>query len=177
MANLDRTIWLVGMMGAGKSTVGRTLARRLSVPFSDTDHEIEQRAGRSVTEIFAREGETGFRRLEAEVIRAHGGKPEVIALGGGAPAQPGIVEYLLEHGTMVYLRASLDTLLDRIGDADCRPMLRDLSPEARGERLMTLQRERESSYSRAPLTVDANGSSAGAVVEQIIQGLKGLDAD
>ena len=176
IANANKTIWLVGMMGAGKSTVGRALARHLSLPFIDTDHEIERRAGCSVGEIFARDGEESFRRLEAEVIRELGQKPQIVALGGGAPAQPGMVEYLQEHGTMVYLRAGLDTLLDRLGDARTRPMLRDLSPEARGERLTTLQREREPSYSRAPLTIDADASSTAAVVEEIVEKLKALYA-
>jgi len=153
IANANKTIWLVGMMGAGKSTVGRALARHLSLPFIDTDH-----------------------RLEAEVIRELGQKPQIVALGGGAPAQPGMVEYLQEHGTMVYLRAGLDTLLERIGDARTRPMLRDLSPEARAERLTTLQREREPSYSRAPLTIDADASSTAAVVDEIVEKLKALYA-
>ncbi len=176
IANEGKTIWLVGMMGAGKSTVGRSLARRLSLPFIDTDQEIERRVGCSVSEIFARDGEASFRRLEAEVIRELGQKPQIVALGGGAPAQPGMVEHLQEHGTLVYLRAGLDTLLERIGDAGSRPMLRDLSPEARSERLKTLQREREPSYSRAPVTVDVDASSTAAVVKKIVEKLKALDA-
>lgn len=173
-ANADKTIWLVGMMGAGKSTVGRSLARRLSLPFVDTDQEIERRAGHSVSEIFARDGEASFRRLEAEVIRGLGRQAQVVALGGGAPAQPGMVEHLQEHGTMVYLRAGLDTLLERIGDARTRPMLRNLSLEERGERLKTLQCEREPSYSRSPITVDADATSTAALVNEIVEKLQGL---
>jgi shikimate kinase len=173
-AQADRTIWLVGMMGAGKSTVGRSLARRLSLPFIDIDHEIERREGKSVSEIFDRDGEAGFRRIEADVIREVGQQPQVVALGGGAAAQPGMVEHLQENGTMVYLRAQLETLLDRIGDARTRPMLRDLSPAERGERLKTLQREREPSYSRAPVTVDVDGGSTVAVVDEIVEQLNAL---
>lgn len=169
-----QTIWLVGMMGVGKSTVGRALAQQLSLPFIDSDLEIERGAGRSVSEIFAGEGEANFRRLEAEVIREIGGRPQVVALGGGAPAQPGMVEHLQQHGTMVYLRAGLDTLLDRIGDAWNRPMLRDLAPEARGERLKTLQGEREPSYSRAQVRIDTDADSTAVVVEKIVDELKRL---
>jgi shikimate kinase len=170
----DKTIWLVGMMGAGKSTVGRSLARRLSLPFIDTDREIERRAGSSVSEIFAREGEASFRQREANVIRELSEKAQVVALGGGAPTQPGMVELLQEHGTMVYLRAGLDTLLERIGDARTRPLLRDLTPEQRVERLRTLQREREPSYSRATVSVDAEGGSTASIVDEIVEQLNGL---
>ncbi len=173
----DKVIWLVGMMGAGKSVVGRALARKLSLPFVDSDQEIERRAGRSVSEIFARDGEAGFRQLEAEVIREIAKQPQVVALGGGAPAQPGMADELRQRGTMVYLRARLETLLARIGDARTRPLLSDLTPEARSERLEALQRGREPSYSRAQVTIDTDENSTAVVVEKIVEKLGLLGGD
>ena len=172
----SETIWLVGMMGAGKSAVGRALARRLSLPFVDCDLEIEKRAGCSVKEIFAREGEKGFRRLEDRFIKEIAKEPQVVATGGGAPAQPGMADFLTEHGTMVYLRADPESLLARIGDAKTRPMLRDLTREERIDRLKTLQREREPSYSRARVTVDTDKASVREIVGQLVEKLSELGA-
>lgn len=169
----NETIWLVGMMGAGKSAIGRALARRLSLPFTDSDLAIEKREGRKVTEIFAQDGEAGFRRIEAEVIRQIAKEPHaVVATGGGTPAQPGMADFLTGHGVMVYLRAQSETLLSRIGDASTRPMLSGLTPEARLDRLETLQREREPSYSRASITVDTDETSVTEIVSAVTERLK-----
>ena len=170
----NETIWLVGMMGAGKSAVGRALAKRLSLPFIDSDLEIEKRAGCGVKEIFAREGEQGFRRLEDLVIRELAKEPQVVATGGGAPGQPGMADFLTEHGTMVYLRAELETLLARIGDAKTRPMLRDMTPAERIDRLKTLQREREPSYSRARVIVHTDKASVSEIVGEVAEKLSEL---
>lgn len=169
-----QTIWLVGMMGAGKSVVGQALAQALALPFVDTDAEIEARAGARIPRIFAEQGEATFRELEARVIREIGDAPQVVALGGGAAAQPGMADYLVAHGTMVYLRARIETLLARIGDARTRPLLRALGPEQRREKLESLQREREASYSRAQVTVDTDEASTQAVVETIVGELESL---
>lgn len=173
----SETIWLVGMMGAGKSAVGRALARRLSLPFIDCDLEIEKRAGCSVKEIFAKEGEQGFRRLEDQVIRQIAKEPQVVATGGGAPAQPGLADFLTDRGTMVYLRAEPETLLARIGDAKTRPMLRDLTRAERIDRLKALQRLREPSYSRARVTVDTDQTSVTEIVSEIAEKLGRLGAN
>lgn len=162
-------------MGAGKSLVGRMLAQRLGLAFVDTDQEISERAGCSIGEIFDREGEAGFREREAQVIRDLGKTSRVVALGGGAAAQPGMIELLNERGTIIYLRASLETLLSRIGDARTRPMLRDLSKEERAARLESLQREREPSYSRAHITISTDTSRAGDVVDEIVRALDAYD--
>ena len=130
-----RTVWLVGMMGAGKSTIGPKLARRLGRRFIDTDAEVERAAGRRVSEIFQRDGEPAFRRLEREAIEACCGEAAVVALGGGAIEPPGARERLASTGTVVYLRARPETLLARVGDAR-RPAA------ARGARCRTAQAER-----------------------------------
>lgn len=172
----DETIWLVGMMGAGKSLIGRTLAQKLGLPFVDSDAEITRRAGCTIGEIFDREGEVGFRKLEADVIRDLGQQRQVVALGGGAAAQPGMIELLDERGTIVYLRATLETLLARIGDARTRPMLRGLSREERAAKLEALQREREPSYSRAHITVSTDRGPASQVVDEIVRALDAHDS-
>ena len=159
------------MMGAGKSLVGRRLAQALKLPFIDSDKEIERQAGCGIPEIFERDGEAGFRSLEADVIRGLGERTQVVALGGGAASQPGMIELLKSRGTIIYLRASIETLLERIGDARSRPMLHGLSPEQLAERLESLQREREPSYSQAHITVESNQVRASNVVDQIVLAL------
>jgi shikimate kinase len=168
-----KTVWLVGMMGAGKSTVGPALARRLGVRFVDTDAEIEREAGLAVSEIFARDGEDAFRAREREAIEALAGRPAVVALGGGAIARAGMPERLAATGTVVYLRAEPATLARRLGDARERPLLADLDPEGRRQRVEQLLATREAAYRSAALTVDTDERSAQEVVEAILAGLSG----
>jgi shikimate kinase len=144
------------MMGAGKSSVGRALAARLGREFVDTDAEIEKTAGASVREIFEREGEAGFRARERAAIDALAGRPVVVALGGGAIAQPVAAERLAASGTVVWLRARPETLAARVGDADARPLLRGLGPDARIARIAELAAAREASHRTARIAVDTD---------------------
>jgi shikimate kinase len=169
------TVWLVGMMGSGKSEVGARLAARLARPFVDTDAEIERAAGASVAQIFAREGEPGFRARERAAIEACAGRAVVVALGGGAIAQPGARDRLTGSGTVVYLRARPETLLARIGDAEGRPLLRGLSPDARRARLSALLEERRSAYESASLVVDTDARTPAEVAGEVAAGLRGRD--
>jgi shikimate kinase len=164
----ESVIWLVGMMGAGKSTLGPALASRLGRPFVDTDAAIEAEAGCSIAEIFARLGEVAFRALEAEAIRA---VPEdaVVALGGGAIVQSGMPEGLAERGTVVYLRASVDQLLARIGDGAGRPLLRGLNPQQRRERLGQLLADRQVAYESAAITVNAGELDEESGVAELVR--------
>jgi shikimate kinase len=155
------------MMGCGKSEVGARLAARLERRFVDADAEIERAAGASVAQIFEREGERGFRDRERAAIDAWAGAPAVVALGGGAIAQPGARERLTGSGTVVYLRARPETLLERIGDAETRPLLRGLSREARRARLHELLEARRSAYESAALVVDTDGRSIGDVAREV----------
>ena len=202
-------------MGCGKSSVGRRLSELLCCPFMDLDDIIEERAGRRIPEIFASEGEAGFRRMEAEVLahciemnaarndaplapshsRAAGPSPYagvrkcqlrshplpleactissegktrgVLALGGGAVMTPSCAELVHEKTVCIYLRASVETLLDHLsGEADGRPMLEGGSLRSRIEELMTL---RSSTYEKtAHIIIDTDGKSIDSICQEII---------
>jgi shikimate kinase len=173
---MSRTIWLVGMMGSGKSTVGAALASRLSCRFLDSDAEIERVAGVSVAEIFEREGEDSFRERERAVIAEWAGQPAVVALGGGAIAQPGAATRLARCGTVVYLRARPDTLLERIGEAETRPLLRGLGPDARRERLRALLDERRDAYESAALVMDTDDHGPEELASELAGRLSGQES-
>ena len=150
----ERPIWLVGMMGVGKSTIGAMLARQLGREFIDTDREIEREAGYSVAQIFEEQGEAAFRDLERQAIRGAEAGNAVVALGGGAMAQPGAAERLRASGLVVYLAATPDQLLKRIEKPESRPLLAGLDREQRRKRLAELLAEREPCYRQAALVFD-----------------------
>lgn len=166
-----RPIFLVGMMGSGKSTVGPLLARRLGRDFVDNDAVVEARAGRRIAEIFARDGEPAFRELEVRAIEEVAAGRSVVALGGGAIAQPGAPERLARLGTVVYLQASPRELARRVGPAEARPLLAGLDEEQRAERLAGLLRQREAAYRSARIVVETEGASAAEVVDRIAAAL------
>jgi shikimate kinase len=159
------------MMGAGKSTVGRKLARRLRLRFVDADAEIEAAAGASVAEIFAREGEAGFRARERAAVEALEGQAAVVALGGGAFVQAEVRARLAGSGGVVYLRARPETLLERIGEAEERPLLAGLGRAERLARIRELLEEREPAYAAADLCLDTDGRAVEEIVESIVRGL------
>lgn len=165
-----RPIFLIGPMGAGKSTVGRILADNLDRAFLDSDHEIERRVGQTIAQIFVSDGETAFRRIEAETIEALSNEVAVIALGGGALTSPGLLEKLAEKGDLVYLRASIDVLMARIADPASRPLMAGLDEGARRARLAALLEERRELYERATFVVDADGD-AKEVARRVITAL------
>jgi shikimate kinase len=137
----DRCIVLVGLMGAGKSTVGRRLAKRLGRPFIDSDEEIEKAADRSITEIFSSFGEASFRDGERRVIaRLLGGEPKVIATGGGAFMDGETRSLILERCVAVWLDADIPTLAERVTRRDHRPLLHGKDPAAVLERLAEARR-------------------------------------
>lgn len=165
------TIWIVGMMGAGKSVAGRRLAARLGRPFVDTDAEIEAAAGASVRQLFEREGEAGFRVRERAAVLAVAGQKLVVALGGGAIAQSGMPERLAATGTVVYLKARPETLLRRLADAEERPLLRGLDAAERGARLVELLRAREPAYATAGVVIETDELDVDAVVAAMAEAL------
>jgi shikimate kinase len=170
----EGTVWLVGMMGAGKSSVARALASELSLPFVDADEAIAADAGMTISEIFAREGETGFRARERAEVEALAGRPLIAALGGGAMAQAGLAELLRRTGRVVYLRARLETLLQRIAQETGRPLLEGLSEEGRRERLQELLERRQAAFERAHLILDTDGLDVPAVARAVAAALEAL---
>lgn len=151
-----KPIVIVGMMGAGKSTVGRGLAQRLGLRFVDSDEEIEAQAGLSVAEMFERFGEAHFREEERWTIaRLLDGPVGVIATGGGAFAEPDTRALILERGIAVWLDVPLDTLAERVADGTHRPLLSGSDPRATLERLMA---ERAPFYAQAHLTIRGDQS-------------------
>lgn len=117
------TLWLIGMMGAGKSTVGALIARRLDRPFVDLDERVAARAGRPVSEIFAVEGEAGFRARESAAVAETAGEEAVVACGGGVVLAAENVARLRESGLVVWLDARVPTLEERVGAGASRPLL------------------------------------------------------
>lgn len=169
-ASLRQTVVLIGLMGAGKSSVGRRLAEALGVPFRDSDDEVIAAAGMEITDIFATLGEPAFRLGERRVIaRLLQGEPHVLATGGGAFMDPETQAHIRAHAVSVWLRAGLDTLIERTGRRQDRPLLRDGDPRAILGRLMA---ERYPVYAEADITVDTLAEDPHeAVVRRIIDQL------
>ena len=162
-------IVLVGMMGVGKSTVGRRLAARLGLHFVDADEEIEKAAGMSVTEIFARYGESHFRDGERRVIaRLMDGAPKVIATGGGAFMQDETRALILSHATAIWLDADIDILVDRVSRREGRPLLKGRDPRAV---LAELAAIRNPIYALAPIHVQSIAAPHEVTVERIMEQL------
>ncbi|MEL6753369.1 MAG: shikimate kinase [Pseudomonadota bacterium] len=166
-----RTIALVGLMGAGKSTVGRRLASKLGREFYDSDIEIEKAAGLSIADIFSIHGEAEFRRGERKVLaRLLDGKPHVLATGGGAYLDPETRAVLREKAITVWLNADLETIWKRVSRRDTRPLLR--APDPKGV-LTKLFQEREPIYSQADLSVTSVDGPHSETVKAIIIALEG----
>lgn len=165
----ERSLVLIGLMGCGKSAIGRRLANRLSLPFVDADEEIERVAGMTISDIFAAYGEEHFRDREAKVIRrllASG--PQVLATGGGAFMNPDTRDAIVQRGLSVWLRADLPVLMRRVLKRNTRPLLKTGDPEAVMLRLM---RERYPVYSAADITVESRDVPHEVIVGEIIEAL------
>jgi len=173
-----KSIVLIGLMGAGKTAVGRRLANRLDLPFIDADTEIELAAGASISEIFAEHGETYFRQGERKVIaRLLQGGPQVLATGGGAFINAETRANIKARGLSVWLKADLKVLLKRVGRRGNRPLLAGGDPEKVMKKLME---ERYPIYAEADVTVESrdvpHDMIVGAVVDALAAKL-GCDAD
>jgi shikimate kinase / 3-dehydroquinate synthase len=165
-----RSVVLVGMMGAGKSSIGKRLATRLGIPFVDADAEIELAAGMSIEDIFERHGEPYFRTGEARVIaRLLEGGPQVLATGGGAFMNPDTRAAIATKGTSVWLKADFDVLMRRIRRRTDRPMLKTEDPATT---LKLLMEARYPVYAEAAVTVESREIPHDAIVEEIIAGLR-----
>jgi shikimate kinase len=167
---LDRPVVLVGLMGVGKSTVGRRLAKRLGLSFVDSDAEIEDAAGYSPAEIFERYGERDFRDGERRLVaRLIEGQVRVIATGGGAYVDAETRKLLNERAITVWLDAPVDILAERTSRRDTRVQLRNGNPKATLERLAD---ERRPSYEEAHIHVKSGDGAHRDVVESIVRELE-----
>nr|WP_321455664.1 shikimate kinase [uncultured Cohaesibacter sp.] len=165
-----RPIVLVGLMGAGKTTIGRRLAKRLSIPFRDADHEIEAAANMSIAEIFDQHGEAHFREGEKRVIaRLLDEGDQVIATGGGAWMNDETRSLVAQHGVSVWLKAEFDVLMERVRRRSHRPLLKDPDPEGVMRRLMD---ERYPVYATADVMVLSKEAPHDRIVTSVIEALE-----
>jgi shikimate kinase len=167
-----RSIVLVGMMGAGKSSVGRKLGQRLALPFVDADNEIEQAAGMSIPDIFETRGEVEFRAGEARVIaRLLESAPQVLATGGGAFMNAETREAIRRRGLSIWLKADFDVLMRRIRRRTDRPLLRTPDPAATLQELMD---KRYPVYALADVTIESRDVPHDVIVDEIVDALRGI---
>ncbi|MEA3043292.1 MAG: shikimate kinase [Sphingomonadales bacterium] len=167
----EKPIALIGLMGAGKSTIGRRLARRIGLPFVDADREIETAAGLTITEIFDRYGEAYFRDGERRVLaRLVEGPPRVIATGGGAFMDEATRALILQRCIAIWLDAEVETLAERVGRRDHRPLLRGKDPRVL---LQSLAEARGPIYAEAHLIVRGGAVPHEKMVDRIVAALAG----
>lgn len=167
---LKRTIALVGLMGAGKSSVGRRLAVQLGVPFKDADDEIVIAAGRPIADIFAERGEDEFRAGERRVIaRILDNPPHILATGGGAFMNPVTRVLLRQRATTIWLRADLETLVKRVSRRDDRPLLRNVDPRVV---MADLMEKRYPTYADSDIIVESREGPHHITVDAVIAALR-----
>jgi len=170
---IDRPIVLVGMMGVGKSSVGRKLAAALNLPFVDADEAIEQAAQMTIAEIFTNYGEPYFRdgerRVIARLLENTAGRPSVIATGGGAFVNDETRALILDRAIPVWLDCDIETLLDRVGRKSNRPLLRQNPREV----LTRLHKERAPFYAQAPIRVMSGNGPHGKTLARVLKGING----
>jgi shikimate kinase len=165
-----KPIFLIGFMGTGKSTVGLLLGAKLERRFVDLDAVIEEEAHMTIPEIFFNEREAGFRAREAAALRRVAAQgPQLIAVGGGAPAHGDNMDFMLHAGKVVCLGASVDELVQRIGDPQSRPMLAGKQVRAEIDKLLP---ERQRFYARAHLSIDTSGMVPSQVARRIAEELE-----
>jgi len=165
----NRALVLVGLMGAGKTSVGRRLAEKLEIPFVDADHEIEVAAGKTIPEIFSDHGEEYFREGERRVITRllENGK-QVLATGGGAFMNAETREKIKRHGVSLWLKADLDVLLKRVAKRNDRPLLQNEDPAIVMKRLIDL---RYPIYAQSDITVESRDVQHGQMVNDVVKAL------
>jgi shikimate kinase len=167
---LAKSLVIIGMPGSGKSSIGRKLAAKLGVAFSDADDEIETAAGMRIEQIFERFGEAEFRKGERRVIARLLDQPaHVVATGGGAFMDPDTRDLIHDKAVSIYLRADLNTLIERTSRRDDRPLLKQGAP---GEVLKKLFAERGPVYAEADFVIDSDNRPADETVDRVIQALR-----
>jgi shikimate kinase len=165
----SRSIVFVGLMGAGKTAIGRRVAGELDIPFLDSDHEIEAASRMTVPELFELYGEAEFRSLEQRVIaRILEGGPQVLSTGGGAYMNPLTRAAIAAHGISVWLKAEIDVLMERVAKKQNRPLLKTADPRGTMERLMS---ERYPVYATADVTVATRDERKEVIAAEVIEAL------
>ncbi len=165
----DRSIVLVGLMGAGKTVIGRLLARQLNLPFVDADHEIEAAAGMSIKELFAEHGEAYFREGERKVIRRIlNSGPQILATGGGAIMNKETREAIARRGVTLWLNADLDVLMERVSRRNTRPLLQTADPRAVMKKLLD---ERYPVYRLSDVHVTSRNVQKQVIVNEAVKAL------
>lgn len=162
-------LYLVGMMGAGKTTIGRKLANRIGYRFLDTDMLIEQAAHQSIPEIFASEGEAGFRKLETQVLAQVSAYTSLVVATGGGVVTQSVNWGHLRHGVVIWLDVPNQVLLSRLTGDTHRPLLKDVDLR---EKLDTLLRDRGQLYAQADIHIGYEGKSVGKTCDRIVTALK-----
>ncbi len=168
-----RNIVFVGLMGAGKSAIGRMVAQQLRVPFIDTDVEIERVSRMTISELFATYGEEEFRALETRVIkRLLRGGPKVISTGGGAFINDNTRRHISRGGISLWLKADLEVLWERVNKRDHRPLLKTENP---GATLAALMEKRYPIYSEADLTIESRDVRKEIIVTEVLAAIAGIE--
>ena len=166
---LNKPIVLIGMMGSGKTHLGKMLAESLKLDFYDSDHVIEERGGLSIPEIFELYGEDRFRQTEEKtVLELLGQGACVIATGGGAPVNPTILEAIKEQGVSVWLKSDADAIYERVKKSQNRPLLQKENPKAIIEELLE---KREHVYEQADITVSTAGNNPDKALSEMIEAI------
>ncbi|MBT5615386.1 MAG: shikimate kinase [Flavobacteriales bacterium] len=160
-------LYLIGFMGVGKTTIGKQIAALNKVIFIDTDSQIEKETSKSIKEIFETDGEIAFRKLETDTIRSINRKA-IIACGGGLPAHNNNIEYLKHKGTVIYLKASTETLIKRLEkNKNKRPLISKLTNDKLLEFIRKILKEREKTYKQADYTIETDNKTVKEVLREI----------
>lgn len=168
-----RNLVFVGLMGAGKSAIGRLVAQQLKIPFVDTDAEIERVSRMSISELFASYGEDEFRALEKRVIkRLLRGSPKIVSTGGGAFINDGTRRHIKRGSLSVWLKADLDVLWERVNKRDNRPLLKTENPKAT---LQALMERRYPIYQEADITIESRNVRTDIIVNEVLEAIVGTE--
>ena len=160
-------LYLIGFMGVGKTTIGKQIAALNKVVFIDTDSQIEKETSKSIKEIFETDGEIAFRKLETDTIRSIDRKA-IISCGGGLTAHNNNIEYLKYKGTVIYLKASTETLIKRLEkNKNKRPLISNLTNVKRLEFIRKILKEREKTYKQADYTIETDNKTVKEVLREI----------
>ena len=173
MRKRKKNVYLIGMMGTGKSTIGKQVASELSLDFYDSDLEIEKKSGKSVSEIFATDGEPKFRKLEENFIEnGHPDSDSIVSCGGGLCVISGMLESLKAKGTVICLWAIPEVIFERIKNDRGRPLLQVEEPKKEIQRIID---QRKDYYLQADLVIDCNELSIEEVSQRVIRAVNDLD--